>query len=49
VLDGDSGNWAAWGSLAPQNKEKVGGSETPTIIIYDDKCEGMGLIFSKQP
>jgi hypothetical protein len=49
VLAGGADNWVTWNALAQQYKNMVGGSETPTIIIYSDRCEGMGLILQKQP
>jgi hypothetical protein len=41
--------WVVWDTLTQPQKNFFGGSKTPTMIIYNDRCEGMGLVFKKQP
>jgi hypothetical protein len=49
ALTGGADNSVAWDSLDQQHKNMVGGSQTFTMIIYSTKCEGMELVFQKQP
>jgi hypothetical protein len=49
VFTNSADNWVAWGSLSQGYKNEVGGSETPTIVVYSNKCEGLGLVLQKQP
>jgi hypothetical protein len=40
---GDS--WTVWGKLTQAQKQAVGGSETITAVVHDDKCTVLGVIF----
>jgi hypothetical protein len=49
VYENRADDWKAWSDLTQQQKGYVGGSQTFMVIIYDNKCEGMGYIFQKRP
>jgi hypothetical protein len=47
VDGGSSADWANWDTLSDYYKHEFGGSQTHTVVIYDDRCEAYGMILYK--
>jgi hypothetical protein len=48
VFTGSADNWKQWNDLTSVEKKYLGGSQTQTLIVYDDKLETQGFTFQKQ-